>query len=301
MGDQFPQVFAISGMHTRRAEGRFHDLDDFAAAVNDPGFSAAYIFIEPNYGNVLPTTPGDFTGGNSQHPLDDITHGEALIKQVYETIRNSPHWNESLLLVIYDEHGGFFDHVKPPPAVSPGDRISDETNRQHGFDFTQLGVRVPAVAISPLIPAGTIDHTTYDHSSLLATVEALFGLAPLTDRDRQASTLVHLLSERTPRIDAPTSLPEPADSGLPRAAAGAGAEAEPDGRPIEPVLRSFLHVALLRDYRHSSWMERPAVLQRFFQIATRQQALGYLREVAQRVKTFCASVTTPKSAEQGPS
>ena len=80
-------------------QGRIHDFDEFAEAVNDKDFSTAYTFIEPNYGNDLPPTAEDFTCGNSQHPLDDITRGERLIKSVYETIRNSPHWNESLLLV----------------------------------------------------------------------------------------------------------------------------------------------------------------------------------------------------------
>jgi len=173
MGDEFPQVFAISGMTDARLEGHFQDLDEFAAAVNDPGFSTPYVFIEPNYGNVLPTTPEDFTCGTSQHPLDDVTRGERLIKEVYEAIRNSPHWNDSLLLIVYDEQGGFFDHVKPPCTVAPGDVISDLDNNHHDFDFTQLGIRVPAVAISPLIPSNRVDHTIYDHSSWLAAYTAM--------------------------------------------------------------------------------------------------------------------------------
>lgn len=110
-----------------------------------------------------------------------MTRGERLIKKVYETIRNSPHWNESLLLVVYDEQGGFFDHVSPPPAVAPGDVISNLDNNTHGFNFTQLGIRVPAVLISPLVPDNQVDHTVYDHTSLLATVEKLFNFSPLTN------------------------------------------------------------------------------------------------------------------------
>ena len=67
----------------------------------------------------------DFTCGNSQHPLDDVTRGERLIKDVYEAVRNSPHWESSVIIVTHDEHGGFFDHVVPPPAVHPGDSITD--------------------------------------------------------------------------------------------------------------------------------------------------------------------------------
>ena len=125
--------------------------------------------------------------------------GRDSSKKVYETIRNSPHWNESLLLVTYDEHGGFYDHVAPPTTTSPGDRIMDNDNNHHNFDFTQLGIRVPAIAISPLIPRGMIDHAVYDHSSLLATVESVFGINPLTNRDKQANSLNHLLSLAAPR------------------------------------------------------------------------------------------------------
>jgi len=292
MGDELPQVFAISGMTDRRLEGHFDDFSDFSEALNDPDFSVPYIFIEPNYGNVLPTTAGDFTCGNSQHPLDDITRGEALIKTVYETIRNSPHWNDSLLLITYDEQGGFYDHVGPPKTVSPGDTISDPDNSHHAFDFTQLGVRIPAVVVSPRIPKNLVDHTVYDHSSLLATIESLYGLPSLTMRDGQANNLNHLLSLQTPRGDAPTTLPDPAGpafsceedkedraaqtkSGLTGAAG--------DDRRIEPILGAFLHVAFLRDYHHANVLARSAILRRYMAIRNRSQAVSYIQDVAARI------------------
>jgi phospholipase C len=300
MGDEFPQVFAISGMTDRRLEGHFKDFDDFATAVNDPGFSTPYVFIEPNYGNVLPTTPEDFTCGTSQHPLDDVTRGERLIKKVYEAIRNSPNWNESLLLVVYDEQGGFFDHAKPPPTVAPGDVMSDLNNNTHGFNFEQLGIRVPAVAISPLIPDNQVDHTIYDHSSLPATVEKLFNLSPLTKRDAAANNLTHLLSLGTPRTDAPGALPEPAESGfrcvgdhdLERAPAErtapvppAPTTAELATRPVSSLSgseRGFLHIAFLRDYHRSPVFRKPRVLQRFLSIKTALQAREYIESVRDR-------------------
>jgi len=304
MGDELPQVFAISGMTDRRLEGHFHDFSDFSEALSDPDFSASYVFIEPNYGNVLPTTPGDFTCGNSQHPLDDVTRGERLIKTVYETIRNSPHWNDSLLLVTYDEQGGFYDHVAPPATVSPADTISDESNNHNQFDFTQLGIRVPAIVISPLIPANRIDHSVYDHTSLLATTEAMFGLKSLTNRDAQASTLNHLLSLQAPRTDAPTSLPDPAESGFrceddPGATArirSAVTEEDGEAQPVEPVLRAFLHVAFLRDYHHANPLARPAIVRRFRAINTRFQALQYMQDVARRL---AKPKTSPKARAKG--
>jgi len=215
-----------------------------------------------------------------------------LIKTVYETIRNSPHWNNSLLLITYDEQGGFYDHVAPPMTVSPGDTISDPDNNHHSFDFMQLGIRVPAIAISPLIPRNLVDHTVYDHTSLLATMENLFGLPSLTNRDAQAHTLNHLLSLQTPRTDAPTTLPDPADSGFTCAddmrrrtsqSSSALETAQGNGRPIEPVLQAFLHVAFLRDYHHATFLAKPAILRRYIAIKDRAEAVKYIQEVAARV------------------
>ncbi len=212
-GDELPVSFALAGMTVNRIADRFDDMDDFADDVADDGFDPVLVFIEPHYGNILPGTAEDYTCGTSQHPLDDVTRGERLIKDVYETIRNSPHWEKSLLIITWDEHGGFYDHVPPPPAVSPGDTPGDPDNNTHGFNFTQLGVRVPAVVVSPLIERGVIDHTEYEHSSIPATVERLFGLDPMTQRDAQANDVTHLLGRETPRPDAPTALPVPAFSG----------------------------------------------------------------------------------------
>jgi phospholipase C len=210
-GDDFPVSFALAGMNLNALEGRFTDFDDFTSTISDPSFDAKFVFIEPKYGKHAfdVTGPGDFTCGNSMHPLDDITRGEKLVKEIYEAVRNSPHWNTSVLIVMFDEHGGFYDHVAPPDAVAPGDVITASYNT-HGFKFDQLGVRVPALVISPWVKQGVIDQTKYDHTSMLATVERLFGMHHLTERDRLAQDFIHLFSLAEPRTNAPTSMPEPA-------------------------------------------------------------------------------------------
>jgi phospholipase C len=97
--------------------------------------------------------------------MDDVYGGEHLLAAVYAAIRNSPYWNTSLLIITYDEHGGVYDSVNPPGgAPAPGDNPSYGYST-HGFTFEQYGVRVPAIIVSPLVPAGTVDHTLYDHSS----------------------------------------------------------------------------------------------------------------------------------------
>jgi len=210
-GDEFPVSFAISGMNLNALQGRFKDFEDFRSEVNKDSFSEKFVFIEPKYGahGFDVGGPGDFACGNSMHPLDDVTRGERLIKNVYETIRNSPHRENSLLIITFDEHGGFYDHVEPPPAVPPGDTIT-EAYSQFGFEFDRLGVRVPALVISPYIERGVVDHSVYDQTSMLATVERLYGLPSLTERDKEADDLLKLLTRMTPRADAPTTLPDPA-------------------------------------------------------------------------------------------
>jgi len=137
-----------------RAQGnpscQCHEFQRVRSDVAKRDYPWLYTWIEPNYGDVASRT---YKGGNSQHPLDGVTHGEALIKATYEAIRNSPHWNNSLLIVTWDEHGGFYDHVAPPRnAEPPGDTQPGSKYNQYGFTFGQYGVRVPAIVVSPLIP-----------------------------------------------------------------------------------------------------------------------------------------------------
>src|SRR5262249_42533801 len=150
------------------------DVDSLEDLVSDlqGDYPYQYTFIEPNYGDL---TSGTYEGGSSQHPMDSVANGEQLIQTIYEAIRSSKVWDSSLLIIIYDEHGGFYDSFAPGAAVPPDDG-SPGTYNQYGFNFAQLGVRVPAVVVSPWIAQGTVDHTTYDHSSVPATIESLFGL-----------------------------------------------------------------------------------------------------------------------------
>lgn len=308
-GDETPQVFALSNMNLNALQGRFRDFEDFSGSVSDPDFPASYSFIEPNYGNIMPWTPEDFTCGNSQHPLDDVTRGEQLIKDVYETIRSSPHWDTSLLLILYDEHGGFFDHVPPPAAVPPGDSITDNENDHNHFDFVQLGVRVPAVIVSPLIPKGVIDHRVYDHSSVIKTLSELFSLGTLTNRDAAANSLAHLLSLQTPRTDAPLALPPIAESGfrcssdIEDAEVGistgsltskgqfdaerrsrAAMREELERRPPEPAIRGFARVALRRYLSLAPIGKRDEILARFMAIRTSYEARLFIREARDSIR-----------------
>jgi phospholipase C len=276
-GDLFPLSAAIKGVTL----ADIAHFSDFASDVSKPGYPYHYTMIEPNYGDMV---SGTYTGGNSQHPRDGVTPGEALIKSVYEAIRASPNWETSLLIVTWDEHGGFYDHVPPPVAVPPGDTAPGSKYNQYGFTFDQYGVRVPAVIVSPLIPAKTIDHRLYDHSSIPATIEAGFRLTPLTQRDNVAANVLTLLSLPTARTT-PSTLPPPKP--LPVSTAVQAAAAPPPGLTGSadagnvPLL---VHVAMRHDLALSLPSQQHAILARVQSIQTRQQAADYIAEVRSKVE-----------------
>jgi phospholipase C len=168
--------------------GHFRDFRERAAAGTLP----AYTFLEPDFG----------AAGNSQHPNYDVSLGELLMRDVYYALRDGPAWNDTLLLITYDEHGGNYDHVPPPWGAVPPDNSEGEW----GFDFTRFGVRIPALLVSPRIEAGTVfraERGTIDHTSVLKTIELRWGLDPLTARDEAAPDLGNALTLKTPRTDDP--------------------------------------------------------------------------------------------------
>jgi len=162
-------------------------------------------FIDPRY--------FDFPGApqNDNHPGGaDVLNGEILQKRIYEILRNSPSWNDTLFIITYDEHGGYYDHVSPPINVpNPDGKVSEDPP----YDFTRLGVRVPTIMISPWIEKGTVVHraegpapnSEFDASSVAATLKKLFNLESfLSKRDAWAGTFENVFSQRTtPRTDCP--------------------------------------------------------------------------------------------------
>jgi phospholipase C len=146
--------------------------------------------------------------------------------------QNPDVWNSSLLLIVYDEHGGLYDHV-PPPVLVPDPSAPVKPSTDPVFDFSRLGVRVPAVLVSPLIDPNTIVPQQFDHCSIVSTLRKLFCDAtqqtPFNWREAAAATFDTVLNRTTPRtdivnfpapqpeIEAHTSLPAAADSVYARA------------------------------------------------------------------------------------
>jgi len=280
-GDDFPMVAALKGIGLSDIQ----PYSNFAGDLRQSTFPYCYVFIEPSY-DVL----NEYKNSTSQHPLTDITLGEGLLKETYEAIRNSAYWNKSVLIITWDEHGGFYDHAIPSSAVAPGDTTPQAKYNQYGFTFEQYGPRVPAIVISPLVPKNVIDHRLYDHASIPATIEALFGVGPLTQRDANANHLEPLFSLDAPRSDAPTTLPLPAVAPAAMAAMrttapdlSAVVASRPDETVNEGTLPAIVHSALRQDLEMSP-EQRTAILQRVQSIRTRSQAQQYLAEVQRKVR-----------------
>ncbi|HXM41338.1 MAG TPA: alkaline phosphatase family protein [Bryobacteraceae bacterium] len=191
--DQDPLTRQDFSDTTNADDSHFGLFTDFQAAAA-AGSLPAYTFLEPSWS----------ASGNSQHPNYNVALGEQLIHDVYYALRNGPSWNDTLLILTYDEHGGCYDHVPPPSGATPPDNSAGE----YGFDFTRFGPRVPAVLVSPLIAAGTVFRADagavpLDHTSILKTVETRWNLAALTARDAAASDLGAVLTLSVPRTDDP--------------------------------------------------------------------------------------------------
>jgi phospholipase C len=145
----------------------------------------------------------------------DFVRGEALIAQIYESLRANPElFKKTLFVITYDEHGGCYDHVPPPTNVPPpGDPkglwaklVGVFFNRKaQQFDFRMLGLRVPTVIVSPLIDKNTVKSTVFDHSAIPATVRKLFApkQPPLTKRDAWSATFEDVINRAEVRDDMP--------------------------------------------------------------------------------------------------
>jgi phospholipase C len=190
-----------------------------------------------------------------------------------------------MLIVTWDEHGGFFDHAVPPQAIAPGDTAPGSRYNESGFTFTQYGPRVPAIVVSPLVPRNLVDHRLYDHASIPATLESLFGLPPLTARDAVANHVDALVTLSVARTDAPEHLPAPADSGsaTPVVASAAMPLAKTVSRPTDSVdggnLPAILHAAMQQDLA----LQQQATAARVAAIKTRADAMTYLAEVQSKL------------------
>jgi phospholipase C len=217
----------MTQLHDPKFDGKFGTLDDFEAKCKS-GQLPSYAFLEPNYGG--PTQ-------NDQHPPSDIRAGERLIADIYNMVKASPAFENTLLVITYDEHGGCYDHVPPPGGAKnpdPGNKPG-----QDGFLFNRFGVRVPCVVVNPYITKGLIarpdGYVPFDHTSVIKTIQTCFKLpGHLTARDEAAPDFSCLLT-----LDAPRKADVPEVSPLPWDAAPSGAHVNDLHRLIGRILEDL--------------------------------------------------------------
>jgi len=225
-----PQSATLAGLWPS-APTHFREFETEFSRDAAAGTLPAYSFIEPRYfaDPVLNRLPND------EHPPHNVAYGEALIATVYNAVRGGPGWGQTLLVVTYDEHGGCYDHVVPPAATPPDELRSD------GFDFGTYGVRVPAIIVSPHVRPGSVIRPAgdrrFDHTSIIATLRALFGIGPLTKRDAAAPSLLDALDDRVSN-DGPPSITAPAVPPAPSQVARAA------GKPLNDLQRSLSTAAV---------------------------------------------------------
>ncbi|MGO9403381.1 MAG: alkaline phosphatase family protein [Terriglobales bacterium] len=151
-----------------------------------------YAFVEPNYSD-HDSDSGEEVASD-QHPDHNVQAGELFIASIYQAIKNNPAvWESTALLIVYDEHGGIYDHV-PPPACTPDQftASANDTGTGMPFAFDRLGVRVPAVLVSPWIQQGTVVNRVFDHASIPATITKFFlgDYSPRSPREISAEVFI---------------------------------------------------------------------------------------------------------------
>ncbi len=211
-----PSHISLTGViHAPRMRDRwatnFFTTDRFLADAAS-GQLPAYSFIEPNllYGHndMHPAFDALFPGADLDPP-SSLLGGEALLAKIYDAVRSSSspagsNAYNTLLMVNFDEHGGTYDHIPPPPVVAPDPAAPAG---QLGFRFDRSGVRVPAIAVSAWIPELTVINDEYRHTSVIRTLRERWQLGtPLTARDASARDLAPVLSLDHPRD--PANWPE---------------------------------------------------------------------------------------------
>ncbi len=202
-----------------------HTYPQFLADCSS-GSLPAVSFVDPRFEDESSGTSGD------DHPHADIRVGQSFVNQVYQAVTTSPLWDRTVLVITYDEWGGFFDHVAP--AVAPD---ATPSNGLRGF-------RVPALVISPRARRRYVAHGLYDHTSVLKMIEWRWSLPPLTPRDAAARNLAEVLDFAqpadlsAPHWTVPTVTPQACQPAAASGVASVPAEQELTWRPIAALARA---------------------------------------------------------------
>lgn len=276
----------------------FRPMDQFYRILNGAANTQLPIFsyLEPCWN--LDYDGTTYQNGNDYHPPGNLACGEDFLETLFNKLQASKYWNETLLIITFDEHGGTYDHVEPPkgvmaPWTNPEDGTAPPTNYVVPFDFTRLGVRVPLLLISPLIEEGTVIRSgtsvPFDHTSIIATVLKFLNVDPgrwqLGSRTANAPTFEGVITRQTPR--APVTLPH-AKQGCKPASISTGSTEQPvpdsesHSLPASIMARSLVKVA--RDHDVPDSQVRELLKEHFADIQTTSQLYDQAKAVIGRIR-----------------
>jgi len=235
-------INSTCGLDGKPCKGEDPHNPDSASAISTPDvamsgvarhqdrFFSQTLFYEQAANGTLPAVTWLLPAIQAcDHPCHDIAKGERILKDVYEAVRAGPGWENTMLVVAYDDAGGYYDHVVPPSEGVPADESPCKLPGVHPkcgepFDFRRLGLRTSAMLISPWVAKGTVfqepkqgpfNTSQFELTSVPATIKNLFNLSFfLTHRDRWAGNFEELLLD-APRADAPMTLPEAPEPATP--------------------------------------------------------------------------------------
>jgi phospholipase C len=213
-----------------------------------------YSFLEPSF----------LVDPNDEHPPHDVTLGEQFLQAIWTAVSGSSAFDRILLVILYDEHGGCYDHVPPAPNAVTPDAASNPG--QEGFTFNRFGVRTPAVVVSPYVQAGTVFRSNtsvpYDHTSVLATLRDWLSIP-------ESSMLPSQRIAAAPTLDQVLTLSKPRTSVPSIAAPSAKVSATPLTLPLND-----LQMSLVSGTARRYGMDPVAVLS---EVRTRQQAIDFFK------------------------
>ena len=164
----FALVFAALAQDAKYTS-RMLPVSEFVVSAAT-GELPAVAWIDPNFNDV----PDGSDNASDDHPPGDVARGQQFIARIYDAIATSPAWSKSMLVITYDEHGGFYDHVLPAGTPPHTDGPKDDDP-----NLTRYGVRVPAIVVSPWVPQAQASHTIFDHTSILRTILLRFCTTPM--------------------------------------------------------------------------------------------------------------------------
>ncbi len=203
--DWFPHIPRVgasvgASFMSRWAGNRIRTMSDFSDEAKS-GTLPPVVFLDASI--------NEDVNGEDEHPPGDIQIGQKFVSDRVHELFESPQWSKMALFITYDEHGGIYDHVAPPPACPPdgiAPVLENDEDREWPGAFDRLGVRVPFIVVSPFAKPRYVSHKTYDHTSITRFLEAKFKLPALTSRDANADPLFDFFDFEHPAFAAPPAI-----------------------------------------------------------------------------------------------